>query len=127
MPTKSSVGGFQKKHRFSGFLRERHRAAVVLERSKAMGIIPDINSDPRGLVKHRLSVGGRNAGHPAIIGLESQPQSVVQQIPKAKLTTWLDSARHYKPATIDRAITKWVRVHTLPARSNAVAQQSTKR
>ena len=59
-----------------------------------------------------ILVGASPAQVKVLNFVESQPQSVVQQIPKAKLKTWLDSARHRKPAAVDRAITKWVRVHT---------------
>jgi hypothetical protein len=80
-----------------------------------------------------ILVGASPAQVKVLNFVESQPHSLVQQIPKAKLTTWLDSARHHKPVTIDRAITKWVRAHThsagatLAGRSNSVAQQTTKR
>ncbi len=78
-----------------------------------------------------ILVGASPAQVKVLNFVESQPQSVVQQISKAKLTTWLDAARHHKPATIDRAIKKWVHTHsrgaTLAARSNAVAQQAAKR
>jgi hypothetical protein len=66
--------------------------------------------------------------------VEEQPQAVVQKISTRQLKTWLEWTRQgAKPAAVDRAIAKWVRLHTksssgatVAARSNAVAEQHTK-
>ena len=63
------------------------------------------------------------------------PQAAVKEISKAQLRTWLDTTRDgVKPAVVDKAITRWVRLHTktsagatIAARSNAVRQEQSKR
>jgi hypothetical protein len=67
--------------------------------------------------------------------VNAQPEAVTQKIPTRELRTWLDWAHlGAKPAAIERAITKWVALHThsssgatIAARSNAVAQQASKK
>ena len=59
--TESTVGGFQKKHRLPRFLGERHQAAIMFQRRKAIGIVLDFDRDSRGFIQHGLSVDGRDA------------------------------------------------------------------
>jgi hypothetical protein len=82
-----------------------------------------------------IIVGGSPGEAKVIKFINAEPRAVTQEISTHQLRIWLGEVRHgARPLAVERAIRRWVKLHThsssgatIAARSNAVVQHDSKR